>query len=97
MEPFDDPATRLLGWVLTLSVCSVLVSWTNMRDILVLIDDLLRFSSHIGCIQTQMLRSFLSWFWASNHDGIEGRGNQSSVMNVCPIYHNSQGQSMSLT
>src|SRR6266536_5322478 len=96
MEPFDDPPTRLLGWVNISSLCSVLVHWSNMRDILVLIDDFLRFSSQIGRIQTQMLRSFLAWFWAGNPDGIEGWGNQSSIMNVCPTYRNGEGQSMSL-
>ncbi|GAC1389731.1 MAG: hypothetical protein NVSMB38_04820 [Ktedonobacteraceae bacterium] len=43
-----------------------------------------------------MLWSFLAWLWSGNHDGIEGWGNQSSVMNVCPIYRNGEGQSMSL-
>src|SRR5258708_38248459 len=45
MEPFDNPPTRFLGWVTTSSLCSVLIYWANMRDILVLIDDLLRSSS----------------------------------------------------
>src|SRR5258707_5780314 len=97
MEPFHDPPTRLPGWVTTSSLCSVLVYWSNMRDILVLIDDLLRFSSHVGRIQTQMLRSFLARLWAGNHDGVEGRGNESSIMNVCPIYRHSERESMSLT
>src|SRR5438067_1366994 len=97
MEPFHYPPTRLLGWILTVSLCSVLVSWTNMRDVLVLLDDLLRFLSNVGRIQTQMLRRCLAWLWAGNHDGIQGWSNESSVMNVCPIYRDGEGQSMSLT
>ena len=44
-----------------------------------------------------MLWGFLARLWAGNHDGIEGRGNQSSIMNVRPIYRHDQGQSVSLT
>jgi hypothetical protein len=97
MEPFDDPPTRLPGRVATSSLCSLLVYWANRCARLVLIDDLLRFSSQIGAIQTQMLWSFLARLWAGNHDGIEGWGSQSSLMNVCPLYRHGEGQSLSLT
>ena len=97
MKPFDDPPTRLPGWVVTASLCSIFVYWANMCDILVSIDNPLRFSSQISGIQTQMLWGFLARLWAGNHDGIEGRGNQSSIMNVRPIYRHGQGQPMSLT
>jgi hypothetical protein len=96
MEPFHYPPTRFLGGVTTASLCSILVYWANMRDILVLIDNLLCFSSQIGGIQTQMLWSFLARLWAGNHDGIEGWSSQSSIMNVCPLYCHSEGQPMSL-
>src|SRR5258708_40296807 len=45
MKPFDDPPTRLPGWVVTSSLCSIFVYWANMCDILVSIDNPLRFSS----------------------------------------------------
>src|SRR5258708_19556828 len=96
MEPFHDPPTRLPGRVVTSSLCSILSYWANMCEILVLIDNLLRFSSQIGGIQTQMLWGFLARLWAGNHDGIEGWSSQSSIMNVCPLYRHAHRQPIPL-
>src|SRR6266566_2147993 len=97
MEPFDDPPTWLLGWVCTSCLSSVFVLGANMCDIRVLFDYLFCFVSHIGGIQTQILRSFLAWHWTRNHDAIQGRFPQPGVMNIGTIYRNREGQSMSLT